>query len=86
VGSYSRVGKLTLTIGDDQNEVAITDEFQYSSALTSSIGGTIMTNFEFTASLNDNDIDSGIDTVVLSYKNPLPGATGNISFDVTYGV
>jgi len=86
LGSYSRVGKLTLTVGDDQNEVAITDEFQYSSPLTSSTGGTIMTNFEFTASLNDNDIDSGIDTVVLSYKNPLPGATGNISFDVTYGV
>jgi hypothetical protein len=45
-----------------------------------------MSNFEFTAELRDNDADSGIETIVLSYKNPLAtGATGNISFDVAYG-
>jgi hypothetical protein len=57
-----------------------------------------MTKFEFAIELRDNDTDSGIDTVVLSYKNPLlatvigagassqPGASGAISFDVMYGV
>jgi hypothetical protein len=47
----------------------------------------MMTNFEFTASLKGNAGDSGIETIVLSYKNPLAtGAVGTISFDVTYGV
>jgi hypothetical protein len=37
--------------------------------------------------LADNDADSGIETIVLSYKNPLAtGRTGNISFDIAYGV
>jgi hypothetical protein len=97
LGSYSRVGKLTITVGDDLSEVQTTDEFQYASPLAASPGGTIMTNFEFEAVLRDNDNiirpdapdDSSLtpDTVVLTYKNPLlTGAEGNISFDVTYGV
>jgi hypothetical protein len=46
-----------------------------------------MTNFEFNAELKDNDADSGIDTILLSYKNPLnTGATGKISYNITYGV
>jgi len=46
-----------------------------------------MTNFEFDAELRDNDSDSGIDSLVIYYKNPLStGAIGNISFDVSYGV
>jgi hypothetical protein len=45
-----------------------------------------MTNFEFNAELKDNDGDSGIETILLSYKNPSSGTTGNISFDVAYGV
>jgi hypothetical protein len=55
-----------------------------------------MTNFEFAAELRDNEDTTGdsslsIDTVVLSYKNPLlvsgqTGAGGSISFNVTYGV
>jgi hypothetical protein len=46
-----------------------------------------MTNFEFNATLKGNAGDSGIETVVLSYKNPLvSGQTGSISFDVAYGV
>lgn len=97
LGSYSRVGKLTITVGDDLSEVQVTDEFQYASPLAASQGGTAMTNFEFLAELRDNDNiirpdalgDSSLtpDTVVLTYKNPLStGAEGNISFDVTYGV
>ncbi len=68
------------------SDVTITDNFQYSPRYVTSEGGSIMTNFEFAVELRDNDSDSGIETVVLSYKNPLPGATGSISFDVTYGV
>ena len=46
-----------------------------------------MTGFEFSAALRDNDTDSGTDTVVLSYKNPIAtGATGSLSFDIQYGV
>lgn len=68
------------------SQVTITDNFQYSPRFLTSEGGLLMTNFEFAVELRDNDTDSGIETVVLSYKNPLPGATGSISFDVAYGV
>jgi hypothetical protein len=96
LGEFSRSGQLHLTVGDGLSQVAITDNFQYSTPFTSSFGGTLMTNFEFAAELRDNDDTTGdsslsIDTVVLSYKNPLlvsgsAGAGGSISFDVTYGV
>lgn len=87
LSSHSRVGQLWLTVDDDLSSVAITDQFQYSPSLTTDPGGALMTNFEFTAELRDNDADSGIETVVLSYKNPIAtGATGSISFDVAYGV
>ena len=96
LGEFSRSGKLHLTVGDGLSQVAITDNFQYSTPLTTSFGGTLMTNFEFAAELRDNDDTTGdstlsIDTVVLSYKNPLlvsgsVGASGSISFDITYGV
>jgi hypothetical protein len=46
-----------------------------------------MTNFEFFAELKDNDADSGIETILLSYRNPLSGgATGSISYSISYGV
>jgi hypothetical protein len=89
---YSRVGKLTITRTEGAAEVAITDEYQYSSQFSeTSAGGLLMTNFEFSAELRDNLIDSALDTVVLSYRNPLPedstpAVSGNITFDVTYGV
>ena len=91
---FSRVGKLTLSIGDNLSQLAITDEYQYSpptlSSTLGSDGGEIMTKFEFTAELKDNDNDSGIETVLLSYKNPSPSvgptAPQYIYFDVTYGV
>jgi hypothetical protein len=50
-------------------------------------GGAMMTKFEFNAELKDNDADSGVDTVLLTYKNPLAtGATGTISYSISYGV
>lgn len=86
LGVFTRIGQLTITIGDDRSEVAITDNFQYSSSTDTSEGGTIMTAFEFSAALASPNGDSAVDTVVLSYQNPLPGLAGTISFDVAYGV
>jgi hypothetical protein len=76
---------LTISISNDQTDVAITDEYQYSPSLVSDPGGTIMTRFEFAATLADINEDTDIETMILSYKNPL-GSAGTISFDVTYGV
>jgi hypothetical protein len=87
LSSHSRVGRLTLTIDSDLSSVAITDEYQYSPSLTTSPGGSLMTNFEFSAQLRDNDTDSGIDTVIVSYKNPLAtGSVGTITYQLDYGV
>ena len=77
---------LNLNGAGNVSDVTITDNFQYSPRFLISEGGALMTNFEFAVELRDNDTDSSIETVVLSYKNPLPGATGSISFDVAYGV
>ena len=77
---------LELNTAGEISDVSITDNFQYSPRFITSEGGSLMTNFEFAVELRDNDLDSGIETIVLSYKNPLPGATGSISFDVAYGV
>ena len=86
-GYYVRLGKLSFTIGDNYSKLSFTDSYQFSDESLASEGGKIMSNFEFTAELRDNDSDSGIETIVVSYKNPLAtGATGNISFDVAYGV
>jgi hypothetical protein len=93
LGPHTRHGQLWISVGDDlagednNTFCALTDSYQYSPSLITDEGGALMTNFEFNVALRDNDTDSGIETIVLSYKNPLAtGATGNISFDVTYGV
>jgi hypothetical protein len=93
LGAHTRHGQLWISVGDDLageeniSACALTDSYQYSPSLITSEGGALMTNFEFNVALRDNDADSGIETIVLSYKNPLAtGALGNISFDVTYGV
>lgn len=92
-GQYSRIGQLIISVGDDLagtdniSALSITDNYQFSPTFLTSEGGSLMTNFEFRAQLADNDSDSGIETVVLYYKNPLAsGSTGTISFDVSYGV
>ncbi len=93
LGNHTRYGSLTLSVGDDlagaddTTNVTITDSYTYSPRYIATDGGTLMTNFEFNATLAGNAGDSGIETVVLSYKNPLAtGQTGSISFDVAYGV
>ena len=92
-GKYSRVGQLVIGLGDDLagedniTALSITDNYQFSPTFLTSEGGSLMTNFEFRATLADNDSDSGIETIVLSYRNPLAsGLTGSISFDISYGV
>ena len=93
LGSHVRYGTLTMVLGedlageDDITNVALSDSYVYSPKFIISEGGALMTNFEFNAVLKGNAGDSGIETIVLSYKNPLAnGQTGSISFDVTYGV
>ena len=87
LGSHIRYGKIIFTVGDGLQKLSFTDKYQYSDTSQTSEGGKIMSNFQFDAALRDNDTDSGIETLVLYYKNPLStGQTGNISFDVSYGV
>lgn len=98
LGEHTRYGTVTIVIGDDLSpqshgsDVSITDSFTYSPNTLISSGGSTMTNFEFSVSKSSNTIldDSTapvIDTVMLTYKNPLAtGITGSISYDVAYGV
>jgi hypothetical protein len=98
LGEHIRYGTATIVIGDDLSpeshgsNVSITDSFAYSPNTLISPGGSTMTNFEFSVSKNSNTVldDSTaavIDTVMLTYKNPLAtGITGSISYDVAYGV
>jgi hypothetical protein len=98
LGEHTRYGTLTIVIGDDLSpaahgsDVSITDSFTYSPNTILSSGGNTMSNFEFSVSKSSNTVldDSTaavIDTVMLTYKNPLAtGIAGTISYDVAYGV
>jgi hypothetical protein len=98
LGEHTRYGTATIIIGDDLSpeshgsDVSITDNFAYSPNTLTSPGGSTMSNFEFSVSKSSNTVldDSTaavIDTVMLTYKNPLAtGITGSISYDVAYGV
>jgi len=98
LGEHTRYGLLTFVIGDDLSpgdngsNITITDNFTYSPNYLISPGGALMTNFEFNVAktsntTGDDSTAAVVDTVVLSYKNPLAtGLTGSISFDVAYGV
>jgi hypothetical protein len=98
LGEHTRYGTATIVIGDDLSpeshgsNVSITDSFAYSPNIILSPGGSTMTNFEFGVSKSSNTaLDDStaavIDTVMLTYKNPLAtGIAGSISYDVAYGV
>ena len=89
LSSYTRAGKLTLTTDYDFNNVAITDEYQYSPNLLSDPGGLLMTNFTFDAALTNKTLadSSANDTILLTYSNPVSyGVTGTISYQISYGV
>jgi hypothetical protein len=87
-----RKGKLTIVLDDTPDEVAIVDNYTYSSPyhddrdITSS-GGVMMTNFEFDAQLLSRGEDSTVDTLLVSYRNPrATGKVGTISYSISYGV
>ena len=84
----SRVGQLIITVDGTRNDLSFTDNYSYSSNLQQSPGGQLMTGFQFDVSLADNDGDSGIETILVSYKNPASsgGTSGTISYTITYGV
>lgn len=87
LGTEFRSGTLTLMVNQAGTEVSLTDSFTYASTSATDAGGALMTSFEFSAELKNNLADSTVETIVLSYRNPLAtGSTGTISFDVTYGV
>ena len=98
LGEHTRYGTATIIIGDDLSpashgsDVSIQDNFTYSPNTLTSPGGNTMSNFEFSVSKSSNTVldDSTapvIDTVLLTYKNPLAtGIPGSISYDVAYGV
>lgn len=89
LSSYTRVGRLTISTGYDLNDVAITDEYQYSPSLVGDPGGLLMTNFTFVATLENNTTAdfSANDTILLSYSNPTSyGVTGTLSYQISYGV
>jgi hypothetical protein len=98
LGEHTRYGTATIVIGDDLSpeshgsDVSITDNFTYSPNTLTSPGGSTMSNFEFSVSKSSNTaLDDStaqvIDTLMLTYKNPLAtGTTGSISYDVAYGV
>ena len=98
LGEHTRYGTVTIVIGDDLSplshgsDVSITDNFVYSPNNLTSPGANTMDNFEFSVTKSSNTIlddstASVVDTVMLTYKNPLAtGITGSISFDVAYGV
>ena len=98
LGEHTRYGTATITIGDDLSpashgsDVSVSDTYTYSPNTILSPGGNTMTNFEFGVSKSSNTaLDDStaavIDTVMLTYKNPLAtGIAGTMSYDVAYGV
>jgi hypothetical protein len=93
LGDYNRVGKLTMVIDKDLQVATISDSFEYSSETPTSPGGALMTNFQFdvelrnNANYGDSTLGDNKETLVLYYRNPLSnGATGTISYSVSYGV
>lgn len=86
LGSFTRVGALSVVLNEEKTEVCISDEYKYSSSLSSSSGGSYMTDFEFNATLRSNDVEDGIDTVLITYRNPIGSIPGSIKYQVAYGV
>jgi hypothetical protein len=99
VGDYNRTGRITLVVDNSLSFVGITDDYIFSDNTALSGGGSIMSNFQFTAELRSNsdivrlntdDSSGSLDTVVLFYKNPILSGGDTelfreISFDVSYG-
>lgn len=81
LGIHTRTGRITVAIDTAGSQATLSDNSTYSS------GGATMVNFQFDAEAVDNDLDSGNETVLLKYSNPLiSGSTGFISYSVSLGV
>lgn len=81
LSQHVRTGILTIVINTESTDIELSDDYHYSG------GGILMTGFEFVVQLSDNDLDSGNDTITLSYYNPIiSGATGYIEYNITSGV
>jgi hypothetical protein len=76
-----------MSINDTQTTVAIADNYTYSPSLITDTGGAMITNFEFDATLKNNDSTVGNETLLLTYVNSnTTGALGTITYSVSYGV
>lgn len=85
--AHNRVGKIYISIDENQSRASISDNYIYSPETPSSTGGPLMTNFEFSVELRDNDSDTVNETLVLKYINPNPSwQLGTISYSISYGV
>lgn len=89
LGPYVRKGLLAIGVEKDRSSFSITDSYQLGTE------SNVMNGFEFGAVMrnnNDSDLlsefaDSTVDTLILTYTNPnATGATGTISYSVTYSV
>lgn len=80
IGDESRQGRLKIVIDRNKSSISFTDDYNYT-------GGIIMTGFILNAEILDNNSDSIPETLLVSYKNPIDtGATGTLTFSVSYGV
>ena len=87
LGDHSRAGQIVVMVTESVGEFTFSDNYVYSSPSSSTPEGILMTDFVFNVELKDNDGDSGIETLLLSYRNPLSsGQTGTISYSISYGV
>lgn len=87
LGDHARAGQIVITVNESLGELSFTDNYSYSTLYSSTPEGILMTNFVFNVELKDNDGDSGIETLLLSYRNPRSsGHTGTISYSISYGV
>ena len=87
LGSYSRKGKLTISLGseNDSENTAVSDDYIYSPQSISSPAGEAITNFKFSAGI-ENVGSIPKPTIVLRYRNPIGVNTiGTISYSLTYG-
>lgn len=90
IGTQTRFGTLNLLIDNTDNEVFVADDYNYSASTAAGDGAnatSLLTDFEFSAELRDNNSDTENDTVVLTYKNPTDtGQLGVVTFGVGYSV
>lgn len=87
LGDHARAGQIVITVNESLGEFSFTDNYSYSTLYSTTPEGILMTNFVFNVELKDNDGDSGIETLLLSYQNPnSSGQTGTVSYSISYGV